>query len=470
MSTEKAPAIVLAAEKGSDPFFRLVAAAPGFAPPSALQRIGRHLLLKQLAGLVDGEIRLHEGASELRFGTASARCPLSVTVRVHHPQFYADVAFGGTVGAGEAYMDAHWECDDLTSLVRIMVVNRDLMSGMEGGWAAVASAPLRKLFHWANRNSRTGSARNIAAHYDLGNDLFELMLDDTMAYSCGIFTRPDATLREASLAKFDAVCRKLDLQPGDRVLEIGTGWGGLAIHAAQHYGCHVTTTTISREQHDYARERIARAGLEDRITLLLEDYRELRPGELRPGESRPGESRPGELRPGSPGPGGGRSGGAGFDKLISIEMIEAVGHQYLDTFFATCNRLLAPHGAMLLQAITIRDQLYEAALDSVDFIQRFIFPGSFIPSVRALGDSVARVTDMKVFHLEDIGPHYATTLRRWRENFLANLPALRALGYPERFVRMWQYYLCYCEGGFEERQLGDVQMLLTKPGCRRPPL
>ncbi len=424
----------------------LATPTPGCAPASALQRLGRRLLLAQLAGLVDGEIRLCESGRELRFGAVSARCSLRATVRVHHPQFYADVAFGGTVGAGEAFMDVHWDCDDLTSLVRIMLVNRELMSGMEGGWAGVASAPLRKLFHWANRNSRAGSARNIAAHYDLGNELFELMLDETMAYSCGIFERPDATLREASVSKFDAVCRKLDLQPTDRVLEIGTGWGGLAIHAARQYGCHVTTTTISRQQHDYARERIARAGLSDRITLLLEDYRDLRQDA------------------------GGRSDSAGFDKLISVEMVEAVGHQYLDEYFRTCSRLLAPHGAMLLQAITIRDQLYEAALGSVDFIQRFIFPGSFIPSVGALCAAVARATDLKVFHLEDIGPHYATTLRRWRENFLANLPAVRALGYPERFIRMWEYYLGYCEGGFEERQLGDVHMLLIKPGCRRRPL
>jgi cyclopropane-fatty-acyl-phospholipid synthase len=338
------------------------------------------------------------------------------------------------VGAGEAYIGGHWRADDLTALIRLMIVNRDVMQSMEGG-AAIATAPLRRILHWLNRNSPDGSRRNIAAHYDLGNDLFALMLDETMAYSCAVFEREDATLHEAQLAKFERICRKLRLAPDDHLLEIGTGWGGLAIHAARHYGCRVTTTTISREQHEWAKETVAAAGLGDRITLLLDDYRDLR----------------------------GR-----YDKLVSIEMIEAVGARYLDTYTAQCGRLLEPHGAMLLQAITIQDQVYEEALKSVDFIQRFIFPGSFIPSVSAIADSVRRSTDMKVFHLEDIGPHYATTLRHWRDNFFASLPRVRQLGYPEAFVRMWDYYLCYCEGGFLERQIGDVQMLLTRPRCRLP--
>jgi cyclopropane-fatty-acyl-phospholipid synthase len=294
---------------------------------------------------------------------------------------------------------------------------------------------MRRALHWANRNSRDGSRRNIAAHYDLGNDFFALFLDETLAYSCGVFEREDATLHEAQLAKFDRICRRLRLTAADHLLEIGTGWGGLAIHAAARYGCRVTTTTISREQHALAAQRIAQAGLEDRVTLLLEDYRDL---------------------------------DGSYDKLVSVEMIEAVGHQYLDDYTAQCSRLLAPEGAMLLQAITIQDQFYEAALESVDFIQRYIFPGSFIPSVTAIVDSVRRSTDMKVFHLEDIGPHYATTLGRWRTSFLARLDDVRRLGYPESFLRMWDFYLCYCEGGFLERQLGDVQMLLTKPRCRLP--
>ena len=403
--------------------------------PTALAALGRRLLLAQFAALRDGELSIFEwDGRRHHFGRRTPRLDVAVTLYIDHPQLYADAAFGGTVGAGEAYIRGLWRCDDLAGLVRIFVANRDVMNAMDSRWA-LFSQPLLKLFHVLNRNSKSGSARNIASHYDLGNPLYELMLDPTMAYSCGIFADEQSTLEQASLAKFEAVCRKLHLQPGDRVVEIGTGWGGLAIHAAANYGCHVTTTTISREQHDYAKEKIARLGLSDRITLLLEDYRDLK----------------------------GR-----YDKAMSIEMIEAVGADYLDTYLAKCSALLAPHGAMLLQAITIQDQFYEQARKSVDYIQRFIFPGSFIPSVEAISRSLTRATDLKIFGLEDIGPHYARTLREWRYNFFSHLGQVRALGYPESFVRLWEFYLCYCEGGFAERQLGDVQLLLTKPDCRLP--
>ena len=401
-----------------------------------LAQIARRLLLGRLAGLEHGEIRVIENGVERRFGNRDAGCALSATVWVDHPRFFSDVAFGGSVGAGEAYIQGLWRCADLVSLVRILVVNRDLLNGLEGGWALI-SRPLLRAFHWYHRNSRGGSARNIAAHYDLGNDLYALMLDETMAYSCGIFASESSTLAEASRAKFDAACRKLALTGNDHLLEIGTGWGGLAIHAAQHYGCRVTTTTISRAQFEYAREQVARLGLGDRITLLLEDYRDLT---------------------------------GQFDKLVSIEMIEAVGARYLDTYLRKCSSLLRPEGAMLLQAITIQDQAYAQALRSVDFIQRYVFPGSFIPAISVIADALRRVTDLKIFNLEDIGPHYARTLAQWRENFRGKLDAVRRLGYSEQFIRLWEFYLCYCEGGFLERQLGDVQMLLTKPGCRRPVL
>jgi cyclopropane-fatty-acyl-phospholipid synthase len=411
-------------------------AAQGSAQPeriAPLTRLAKALLLAQLGKIRHGRLRLIDGAMDRSFGAVSETAPFDVTLRVRNARFYSDVAFAGTVGAGEAYMQGDWHCDDLTGLVRLMVVNRHLMNDVDSGWSAL-SAPLLKAAHWLNRNHKAGSRRNIAAHYDLGNGFFELFLDDTMAYSCGIFRSAQSSLREASIAKFDAACSKLGLAEGQHLLEIGTGWGGLAIHAARHYGCKVTTTTISREQYEFARERVRSFGLQDRITLLLEDYRELR-----------GE----------------------YDALVSIEMIEAVGHQYLDTYFRSCSNLLKPTGAMLLQAITIRDQYYEQARRSVDFIKRFIFPGSCIPSVRAMMSSVARSTDLVLSHLEDIGPHYARTLRHWRERFLARQSAVRSLGYPESFLRMWEYYLCYCEGGFEERQLGDVQMLLTKPRSRR---
>jgi cyclopropane-fatty-acyl-phospholipid synthase len=400
---------------------------------SALCKLAKSLLLGRLRKICDGRLRVLDSGCIETFGAVTETAPFEVTIRVRSPRFYSDVAFGGTLGAGEAYMNGSWHCDNLTGLVRLMVINRHLMNDVDSGWSHL-SAPLLKLAHWLNRNDKTGSRRNIAAHYDLGNQFFELFLDETMAYSCGIFANADTSLLEASTAKFEAACSKLALKPDQHLLEIGTGWGGLAIHAARRYGCRVTSTTISRAQYEYSRERVARAGLGDRITLLLEDYRDLR---------------------------------GQFDALVSIEMIEAVGHQYLDTYFRRCSELLGPSGAMLLQAITIRDPFYEQARRSVDFIKRFIFPGSFIPSVQALVNSLARATDLKLLHLEDIGPHYARTLRAWRERFLARQADVRALGYPERFVRMWEYYLCYCEGGFEERQLGDVQMLLTKPLSRR---
>jgi len=418
------PSIIPALDTG-----RTVQAGP-------IQALGRRAMLGLFSRLPDGELRIVHDGGTLAFGRRTARCPLSATIEVRQPQFWADAAFGGTVGAGESYIRGDWASDDLTSLVRIMVANRDWMNSMDSG-LAIVSAPLRRLLHWLNRNSPQGSRRNIAAHYDLGNDLFRLFLDETMAYSCGIFETPRSTLHEASLAKFDTVCRKLDLKPGERLVEIGTGWGGFAVHAAKNYGVHVTTTTISREQHDYAAALVARENLGGRVALLRDDYRDLT---------------------------------GTYDKLVSIEMIEAVGHRYLDTYMGKISSLLEPHGAALIQAITLQDQHYEQALKSVDFIQRFIFPGSFIPSVSAIVGSARRSTDMKLFHLEDIGPHYATTLAAWRERFMNRLPEVRALGYPDEFIRMWEFYLCYCEGGFLERQLGDVHALFTKPGCRRPPL
>ncbi|MEO8020109.1 MAG: cyclopropane-fatty-acyl-phospholipid synthase family protein [Pseudomonadota bacterium] len=411
------------------------------ARATMLARLGRKLLLGQLRQFEYGELRLVEpDGREHVFGRRHAEFDLACTLHFDHPQVFADAAFGGTVGAGEAYIRGLWRCDDLTSLVRIFVANREQMNRLDSRWSLV-SRPLLKLFHWANRNSKHGSARNIAAHYDLGNELYQLMLDDTMAYSCAIFPRADATLAEGSEEKFDTACRKLDLKPTDHVLEIGTGWGGFAIHAARRYGCRVTTTTISTAQRDFALRRIAALGLADRITVLLKDYRDLT----------------GEFK----GP---------YDKLVSIEMVEAVGAAYLDGYFRHCSHLLKPDGAMLLQAITIQDQIYDQALKSVDFIKRYVFPGSFIPSVQALSKSLSKATDLKIFHLEDIGPHYARTLRLWRERFFRNLTAVRSLGYSDSFVRRWEYYLCYCEGGFLERQLGTVQMLLTKPACRRAPI
>lgn len=397
-----------------------------------IDRLAKRSVVNRLASLRYGRIRLIDRGSEQHFGADDDKGGLSAGVHVHDPRFYSEVALGGSIGAGEAYMLGYWSSDDLVALMRILLMNRDVLDGMETGIAALAS-PLRKAMHSLNRNSRRGSRRNIAAHYDLGNEFFGLFLDRSMMYSSAVFTCPGMTLDEAQFARLDGICRKLDLGPRDHLLEIGTGWGGMAIHAARHFGCRVTTTTISREQYAEAAERIAAEGLGDRIELLLEDYRDLR---------------------------------GQYDKLVSIEMIEAVGHRFYDRYFEQCGRLLASDGLMLLQAITITDQRYDAARKSVDFIQRHVFPGSTIPSISAMLASITRASNMKLTHLEDIGPHYATTLRHWRERFLRNIDAVRALGYPETFVRMWEYYLCYCEGGFEERVIGDAQMLLAKPGNR----
>jgi cyclopropane-fatty-acyl-phospholipid synthase len=310
---------------------------------------------------------------------------------------------------------------------------------MDGGFALV-SQPLRKAIHWLNRNTKAGSRKNIAAHYDLGNEFFRLMLDETMMYSCAYFERTDATLAEASRAKNDRICRNLRLVASDHLLEIGSGWGGFAIHAASHYGCRVTTTTISRQQYDLALQRVQEAGLSDQVTVLLTDYRDLP-----------------KL-------------GVHFDKLVSIEMIEAVGHQYYRMFFEVCSRMLKPQGLALIQAITIDERFYERARRSVDFIQRFIFPGSCIPSVSALTQASTTVGDLGLIHFEDIGAHYVPTLRAWGRNIAEKHPEIKALGYQPEFLRLWDFYLSYCEGGFLERSISAVHLLYAKSGWRPAPV
>ncbi len=411
-------------------------ARPNVPATGAIDALAKRVVLDKLRNLRGGRLVIVEGAERHRFGAISETLGASIVVHIHDSRFYGDLAFGGSIGAGEAYMHGYWSTTQLVELVRLFVLNIDVLDGLEGGYASLVT-PLRKLAQTMRRNTRAGARKNIAAHYDLGNEFFRLFLDATMMYSAATFTDPQMSLHDAQLARLDGICRKLDLREGDHLLEIGTGWGGFALHAAQNYGCRVTTTTISREQCRLARERVASAGLSDRIEVLCADYRDL---------------------------------SGTYDKLVSIEMIEAVGHEYYDAYFAKCSELLAPHGAMLLQAITIADQRYERARRSVDFIQRYIFPGSCIPSVGALSASIARASDLRIFHLEDIGAHYARTLREWRRNLFDKLPQIRALGYDDAFIRMWEFYFCYCEGGFAERAIGDVQMLLVKPGNRRAPI
>lgn len=399
-----------------------------------LDRLCRRALLEKLRALGDGRLCIVEDTAREWLGEAAAHD--AVTIHVHDPRFYALAALEGSVGAGEAYMRGYWSCSDLTTLVRLFVRNREVLESVEGGLAAL-SRPLLRAWHRLRRNTREGSRRNIAAHYDLGNDFYRLFLDETMTYSAALFERQDMTLAEASTAKLDRLCRKLDLRPTDHVLEIGTGWGSFALHAASRYGCRVTTTTISREQYNLARERVRQAGLQDRVTVLFQDYRDLT---------------------------------GTYDKIASIEMIEAVGWQYYGEFMAKCAWLLEPGGLLAMQAITIRDDVYDAARRSCDFIQRFIFPGSCIPSTTALVGAAADKSDLKLVHFEDMTPHYARTLREWRERFFAAERDVRALGYDDAFVRMWEFYLCYCEGGFAERHIASVQMVMARPHNRRDPI
>ena len=405
----------------------------GTPKPTRLDRLAERAVLGRLAGIVEGRLTLLDGDAEHHFGASDAE--LSATITITDPRFYADVAFGGAIGGGEAYIRGYWHADSLTNVVRVLARNRHVLERMDVG-AARLTRPLQKVFHWMNRNTRHGSRRNISAHYDLGNDFFELWLDSRMMYSAAIFEEPGMSLDAAQIAKLDRICRKLKLQEGDRLLEIGTGWGGLAIHAARHYGCHVTTTTISEKQFAYARQRVIEEGLEDRITLLIRDYRDLE---------------------------------GTYDKLVSVEMFEAVGHRYHATFFRKCCDLLTPEGLMVLQTITIADQRYEAARRSVDFIQRYIFPGGCLPSVTSMNRTMTAHTDLRITHAEDIGPHYATTLRHWHDRLFERIDEVRKLGYSNEFIRMWQYYLCYCEGGFIERAIGNVQMIAARPLNRHAP-
>ncbi|QTF92490.1 cyclopropane-fatty-acyl-phospholipid synthase family protein [Halomonas sp. BM-2019] len=412
------------------------------ASPSRLQleetdRLTRWLrprLLDQLDRLEGGQVTLIEGHRRHRLGQGGA---LHVTLVVRDSRAWKRLALGGTVGAAEAYMDGDWDADDLVALVRLLAANLERVNGeMENGTARAGRWLLAALYR-LQRNSLKGSRRNIAAHYDIGNALFTTFLDEQhRMYSSAVFPYPEASLEEASTFKLDLMLDRLDVRPEHHLLEIGTGWGGLAIHAARTRGCRVTTTTLSAEQHAYTARRIEEEGLSDRITLLKQDYREL-------------EGR--------------------YERLISVEMVEAVGHQYLDTYLATLDRLLADDGLAMLQAITIRDQRFEAAKGEMDFIKRYIFPGGFLPSHRAILDGLARRTSLNVLALDEIGLHYARTLREWRHRFEANLERVRKLGYDERFVRMWRYYLCYCEGGFLERTIGTCHLLLAKPGARPAP-
>jgi len=399
-----------------------------------VSRIAKQLVCQQLSQLGHGKLVIKEqGEEDLVYGDNDQQYPIAELV-IHDHTTWRDLVTGGSVGAAESFVAGDWSSPDLTALLRFFSRNLDTMNAFEDKFSWV-SKPTLKALHWLNRNTPAGSRKNISAHYDLGNDLFQLFLDPTMMYSSAIYPSADSTLEEAAVYKLDTICKKLDLQPEDRVIEIGTGWGGFAIHAAKHYGCHVTTTTISQEQLELARERVKAEGLEDRITLLFDDYRDLT---------------------------------GQFDKLVSIEMIEAVGPQFLDSYLSQISTLLKPDGLALVQAITMPEQRYDRALKNVDFIQRYIFPGSFIPSFGAIITSMRRGSDLVLTHSEDFGFHYARTLRDWCDRFMANRKTLLERGYDEAFQRLWHFYFAYCEAGFSERAIGVAHLVLAKPANKRP--
>ena len=391
------------------------------------ERLGERAVRARLSGISHGCIQLRDDTRAEIFGSGALEGDLHVT----DPRFYRAVLTGGALGAADAWAEGWWTSRDLTALLRVFVQNLDATDGVERGWAR-CRAPFERIGHALRANSRRGSQRNIHAHYDLGNDFFALFLDPTMTYSAGVFESPESTMADASTAKLDRICRKAGVDESTHVLEIGTGWGSFALHAASTYGCRVTTTTISREQHALATERVRAAGLSDRVDVRLQDYREL---------------------------------DGQFDRVVSIEMIEAVGHRFLPTYFAAIDRLLKRDGRAVLQAITMPAQRYARYLRSVDFIRAVVFPGSCCPSMPAMADAWTRGSALRLIDHEDITPHYAETLARWREQFVAARDEVRAMGYPESFIRQWLYYLCYCEAGFAEHYTGSVQLVLAPIGA-----
>ncbi|MEE4298923.1 MAG: cyclopropane-fatty-acyl-phospholipid synthase family protein [Pseudomonadales bacterium] len=401
--------------------------------PRSVLGMVREGLLDVIDRIEWGCIEVHDSEGARTLGRRDNPGP-RVSVQVHDEDFWGYMGLGGSVGAGQSYFLGLWDTDDLVDLVRILVRNRFTLDHMDRGFGRIGMSVYR-WFHARRENTLAGSRDNIAAHYDLGNDFYELMLDRTMMYSSAIYADEHADLETAQRHKLDVICDKLLLGPDVHVLEIGTGWGGFAVHAAARHGCRVTTTTISRQQHDYAVARVRAAGLEHLVTVLEQDYRHL-------------EGR--------------------FDRIVSIEMIEAVGHQYFDTYFRRLEELLAPEGFALIQAITIEDRKFEQYRDSVDFIRRFVFPGGCLPSVTRLVDSMRRVTKLRVRHLEDISDHYARTLGEWQRNVDAHADRLVDMGYDRTFQRLWRYYLAFCQGGFMERSIGDVQMIFEKADCRAP--
>lgn len=388
----------------------------------------KKIVFNQLHKITKGSLTLKDASSSYTFGDQK-NIKLHAEILIHNPRFYRFVVFGGSIGCSEAYMSDYWSSPNLTNVIRLFAINPQLTDELESKFNILLK-PFFRVIHRLNKNSQRNSKRNISAHYDLSNNFFKLFLDESMMYSSAIFKTRNQTLKAASLNKLDIICQKLNLKPTDHVVEIGSGWGGFAIFAAENYGCKVTTTTISQQQFSYTRDLINKKKLGKKITLLFEDYRNL-------------EGK--------------------YDKLVSIEMIEAVGHHYYHEYFKKINTLLKPDGIALIQAITIRDQRYSQALQNVDFIQKYIFPGSCIPSIEIIQKNLTKETDMIISDLENINHHYAKTLNLWKKAFNKNQNKIIKLGFDERFIRMWNFYFSYCEGGFAERAINDFHILMSKP-------
>ncbi len=388
----------------------------------------KKIVFNQLHKITKGSLTLKDASSSYTFGDQK-NIKLHAEIIIHNPRFYRFVVFGGSIGCSEAYMSDYWSSPNLTNVIRLFAINPQLTDELESKFNILLK-PFFRVIHRLNKNSQRNSKRNISAHYDLSNNFFKLFLDESMMYSSAIFKTRNQTLKAASLNKLDIICQKLNLKPTDHVVEIGSGWGGFAIFAAENYGCKVTTTTISQQQFSYTRDLINKKKLGKKITLLFEDYRNL-------------EGK--------------------YDKLVSIEMIEAVGHHYYHEYFKKINTLLKPDGIALIQAITIRDQRYSQALQNVDFIQKYIFPGSCIPSIEIIQKNLTKETDMIISDLENINHHYAQTLNLWKKAFNKNQNKIIKLGFDERFIRMWNFYFSYCEGGFAERAINDFHILMSKP-------
>lgn len=386
----------------------------------------RTLFFRILEGIRCGSLTVVSGGRSYRFGQPDS--PLSAVVEVHDERFFRRVLQGGGIGFGESYMDGDWTSPDLVAVVRLAVRNLAALDGRHR-WLTALTGAWDTLRHRLRDNTIAGSRRNIGAHYDLSNDFFSLFLDESLMYSCAFYQRKDDTLEQAQFHKLDRICRRLQLTPEDHVLEIGTGWGGFALHAARHYGCRITTTTISRRQFERAARRFTDSGLDHRIELLPDDYRRLQ---------------------------------GSFDKIVSIEMFEAVGLRHYDEFFSACDRLLRPGGSMVMQTITIHEQAFDAYRRRSDWIQKYIFPGGELASVSEILRSVARATRMSLYHAEEIGTHYARTLAEWRRRFHQNWDRIETLGFDARFRHMWDFYLAYSEGAFLERHIGDFQIMLVK--------